>query len=252
MKTRILARYELMTFGRMILMTWLVFFFLTDGLTFILRLLLHNALADFTVDGTLITPVSMVLMVCLVTQITKFTHLGFAVGVTRKQQWQALALTVLGGSVLAEIGLSLWSFQLRFIGGASEAILRDFGYQGPWNFGAAVSNLLFEWGIFVIVFAGALLIATLIMYVPSNRYGQLLGAMALLMLMVFPLRALINWMAPAGSPAGVLTRRIANGSVIVNHGTAGTPYLAAVICLVVGLGMLLLTRLCMRRMALQR
>lgn len=87
MKTRILARYELMTFGRMILMTWLVFFFLTDGLTFILRLLLHNALADFTVDGTLITPVSMVLMVCLVTQITKFTHLGFAVGVTRKQQW---------------------------------------------------------------------------------------------------------------------------------------------------------------------
>lgn len=254
MKTLILTRDHLRDFSRYVLYTWLGLFLFSDGLTLLFRLLLPKDAATFVIDGTLISPVTMILAICLAAHIRRYVDSGFAGGATRAEQWWALVLTVLGGGLLAEIGLTLWSMQLRlgFIDGNGVALLRDFGYRGPWNVGAAVSNVLFEWAFIVAVLSVALLIGLAVLYVPRGIWGRIGIVTVLVLIAIFPLRALLIHIAPSSSSAAEMTRRIVNGSFTVYHGTAGTPYLAVALLISVDLILLLLSGLCIRRAAILR
>ncbi|WP_125570806.1 hypothetical protein [Lacticaseibacillus songhuajiangensis] len=249
MKTLTLACVNLRDFSRYVLYTWLGLFIFSDGLTFLFRLLLPKDAATFVIDGTLISPVAMILGICLAAHIRRYVDNGFAGGATRTQQWQALMVTVLVGGLLAEIGLALWSVQLRlgFINGNGIALLRDFGYRGPWNFGAVVSNVVFEWAFIMLVLSVALLIGVAVLYLPRGIWGRISAVLVLLAVILFPLRILLQHIAPSTSSAAVMTRRIINGSFTVYQGTAGTPYLGTALLVVTVAITLLLSWLCMRR-----
>jgi hypothetical protein len=254
MKTLTLARINLRDYSRYVLNTWLGLFIFSDGLTLLFRLLLPKDAATFVIDGTLISPVAMILGICLAAHIRRYVDSGFAGGATRTQQWQALAFTVLGGGLLAEIGLALWSMQLRlgFIDGNGIALLRDFGYRGPWNFGAAVSNVVFEWAFIVVVLSLALLIGLAVLYLPRDFWGRIGIVAVLLLIIIFPLRALLVHIAPSDSTAAEMTRRIVNGSFTAYHGAAGTPFLAVVLLISIDVILLLLASLCIRRAVVLR
>lgn len=235
MQVRILTRYCLRDFSRYVLNMWLVIFLVGDGISLLFRLLFPRGTAVFIMDGPPVAPIAIILAVCLAAHVRRYVDMGFAGGVSRRGQWQALTLTVLGGSLLAEVGAALWSaqMQLHLIGGKSSAMLRALGYSGPWNWGVALSNVLLEWGLIVIVLSAALLIGLMVLYlVPTMRWliGGVVVAVGLLQFLIRNV--------PGTSTALALIRRIANGVFGVNQGINGTPYL--LVALVLGADVLLL------------